>query len=55
MAQKIELPSKLIDKVIEQMKKDIDLANGGLYADWTAIEELLTFVPKEYLEGYLPE
>lgn len=45
----IELPSPLIDKVIEQMKDDI--ADG----DCTAIEELLTLVPEEYLKGYLPE
>lgn len=40
---------KLIDRVIEQIKNDI--AEG----DVTALDELLTFVPKENLIGYLPE
>lgn len=40
---------QLIDLVIEEMKKDI--ASG----DVTAIDELLQFVPEEYLKGYLPE
>ena len=41
--------SEVIDKVIEQIKKDI------FVEDWTAIEELLTFVPLENLIGFLPE
>jgi hypothetical protein len=41
--------SKLIDRVIEVIQNDI---NGG---DFTAIDELLSFVPREYLIGYLPE
>jgi hypothetical protein len=40
---------ELIDQVLEQIQKDI---NDG---DLTAIAELLTFVPKENLIGYLPE
>ena len=39
----------LVDSVIDQIKEDI---NGG---DLTAIDELLRFVPKENLIGYLPE
>jgi hypothetical protein len=39
----------LIDSVIEQIKEDIK--DGDL----TAIDELLRFVPKENLIGYLPE
>jgi hypothetical protein len=41
--------SRLIERVLEQIKAD--LFNG----DVEAIEELLTFVPKENLIGYLPE
>ena len=41
--------SEVIDKVIEQIKKDI------LDEDLTCIEELLTFVPLENLIGFLPE
>lgn len=41
--------SEVIDKVLEQIKKDI------FVEDWTAIEELLTFVPLENLIGFLPE
>jgi hypothetical protein len=40
---------KLIDQVLEQIQNDI--SDGDL----TAIAELLTFVPIENLEGYLPE
>jgi DNA-directed RNA polymerase subunit RPC12/RpoP len=39
----------LIDRVIEQIKSDI--ASG----DITALDELLTFVPRENLIGFLPE
>ena len=39
----------LVDDVIERMKVDINAE------DWTAIAELLSFVPKENLQGYLPE
>lgn len=49
----LELPSEddqpLIDKVLDHMKKDIEAG------DLTAIDELLKFVPKQYLEGFLPE
>ena len=41
--------NNLVDSVIDQIKEDI---NGG---DLTAIDELLRFVPKENLIGYLPE
>ena len=40
---------KLIDKVLKQMQRDFD------DQDITAVEDLLTFVPIKYLEGYLPE
>ena len=39
----------LLDKVVEQIKKDIN------DKDETAIHELLQFLPKERLEAYLPE
>tara|TARA_R100000231_G_C5202572_1_gene127863 strand:- start:16 stop:174 length:159 start_codon:yes stop_codon:yes gene_type:complete len=39
----------LIDRVIKQIKKDIE--DG----DFTAIDELLRFIPKDILIGYLPE
>ena len=41
--------SKLIDRVIEVIQNDI---NGG---DFTVIDELLSFVPRKCLIGYLPE
>ena len=41
--------SKLIERVLEQIKSD--LFNG----DVEALEELLSFVPRENLIGYLPE
>jgi len=40
---------ELVDKVIEQIKKDI--AQG----DTTVLDELLKFIPIEYLKGSLPE
>ena len=40
---------ELIDNVIAQMKNDIKMG------DWTAIDELLKFVPVENLKGYLAE
>jgi hypothetical protein len=40
---------ELIDQVIEQIKEDVE------NQDMTAIEELLRFVPTEYLLGYLSE
>jgi hypothetical protein len=46
---KQHIMSKLIDRVIEEIKMDI---NSG---DVTALDELLTFIPKENLIGYLPE
>ena len=39
----------LIDRVIEEIKNDI--VNG----DVTALDELLSFIPRENLIGYLPE
>ena len=39
----------LIERVVEEIKRDID--NG----DVTALEELLSFIPKENLIAYLPE
>ena len=39
----------LVDQVIEQIKKDI--ADG----DVTVLDELLKFIPIEYLKGSLPE
>ena len=41
--------SLLIERVLEQVKADLFIG------DVTAIEELLSFVPKENLIGYLPE
>lgn len=45
----MEEKQKLIDAVIERMKEDIS------FGDWTAIDELLSFCPKENLIQYLPE
>ena len=39
----------LIERVVEQIKNDL------LVGDVQALEELLSFVPKENLLGYLPE
>ena len=39
----------LIERVVEQIKSDL------LSGDVTALEELLSFVPRENLLGYLPE
>jgi len=41
--------SLLIERVLEQIKTDLSMG------DLTALEELLTFVPRENLIGYLPE
>lgn len=41
--------SKLIERVVEQIKTDL------FNLDIEALEELLSFVPKENLIGYLPE
>jgi len=40
---------QLIDQVIEEMKVQIE------HNDWSVIEHLLTFVPKQNLIGFLPE
>tara|TARA_R110000851_G_scaffold4416_1_gene17951 strand:+ start:2484 stop:3020 length:537 start_codon:yes stop_codon:yes gene_type:complete len=47
--EEIEDMDNLVDSVIEKIKDDIK------YGDLTAIDELLRFVPKENLIGYLPE
>lgn len=39
----------LINYAIEQIARDIQ------QGDYTAIEELLTYVPEEYLRGFLSE
>jgi hypothetical protein len=48
-----ELPTdddqELVDKVIEEIKRDV------YSGDLTAIDELLKFIPVQYLKGYLPE
>jgi hypothetical protein len=41
--------SSLIDRVIEEIRKDFAMG------DLTALDELLSFVPRENLIGYLPE
>jgi hypothetical protein len=43
------MKEKLINAVIEQIKTDID--NGDL----TALDELLRFIPEDYLEGFISE
>jgi len=40
---------ELIDLVIEQIKKDFEVG------DYTAVFELLEFIPRENLIAYLPE
>lgn len=40
---------ELVDKCIEQIKEDVAIG------DVTAIDELLKFVPKKYLQGFLSE
>ena len=44
-----EEKQKLVDAVIEEMKKDI------AFNDWTAIDCLLGLVDAELLQGFLPE
>ena len=39
----------LVDRVIDQMKSDID-AN-----DWTSIEALITHIEPEFLRGFLSD
>jgi hypothetical protein len=39
----------LIERVVEEIKNDL------FHGDVTALEELLSFVPRENLLGYLPE
>ena len=40
---------ELIDKVLAQIEQDV------YEGDLTALQELLRFVPRTYLIGYLPE
>lgn len=49
ISDEIEDMDKLVDSAIERIKEDI---NCG---DLTAIDELLRFVPKENLIGFLPD
>jgi hypothetical protein len=42
------MENKLIDKVIDQIKHDIE------FGDLTALTELLGFVDIDFLKGYLP-
>jgi len=46
---KKKTPQELIDRVIQKIKEDVE------YGDETAIDELLNFVDKKYLVGFLPE
>ena len=48
-ADRSQLEQRLIDAVLNQIRYDIS------FGDETAIDELLGFVPAEYLIGYLPE
>ena len=41
--------SSLIDRVIEEVRKDFAMG------DLTALDELLSFIPRENLIAYLPE
>jgi hypothetical protein len=43
------IPDRLLSQVINQLRADI------AWRDFTAIEELLKFVPRENLIAYLPE
>ena len=43
--------NKLIDKVIEQIKADVEFPCN----DMTALEEMLSFLPEKVLLNYLPE
>ena len=45
----LETPHPLIENVIEQMKRDIEMG------DWTAIEQLLSFCPERDLREFLSE
>lgn len=47
--QEQNIGQDLIDKCIERIKEDVESG------DLTAIDELLKFVPKQFLEGFLPE
>ena len=40
---------ELIDSVLDQIQIDIRIG------DMTALEEMLKFMPEQYLMGYLPE
>lgn len=47
--KQMDLKQELIDKCLEQIKKDIESG------DLTAIDEMLMFLPIRYLKGYLPQ
>ena len=49
LGQHMEDLHDLVDRVIEQIKKDFDAA------DETALVELLLSIPRGNLEAYLPE
>jgi hypothetical protein len=58
MSNEYEIPaaggeSLLVNAVIEVMKEQVCASESG--ADWTAIDELLRFVPRHILINYLPE
>ena len=46
-----EAKQKLVDRVIDQIKKDLEFENN----DITALDELLMLHQDKYLKGYLPE
>ncbi len=52
---RIKNKQKLIDTVIQHMKNELNIKDDHYGADWTAIEELLKFVPLGNLLHYLPE
>ncbi len=41
--------TNLVDQALEQVQTDLEIG------DLTALEELLSRVPEQYLQGYLPE
>ena len=47
----VDADQPLVDKVLEEMGKEFRDENSDL----TAIEELIKFIPVEYLKGFLPE
>lgn len=45
----MDINQNLIDSVIDQIVRDLEIG------DTTALVELLSFLPAEKLQGYLPE